>query len=96
LEGVNTFPMQIACEPSMVVQSEGQMQGQSVSREHFGHTTGGERAEQKRPQESGILKGEGTFSSETQKRVDFGPKKGERAEAKRPVDSTLFRVIRGN
>ena len=75
-----------------MLQTEGKIEGRSVHREHFPGHASGERAEARRPQESGILKGEGSFSTETHKRAEFGPKKGERAEAVRPADSDLVRV----
>lgn len=56
----------------------------------------GERAERKIPAESGILKGQGTFASETQQRAEFGPKRAERMTAVRPADSDLFKVGENN
>lgn len=68
------------------------MPNQTVNRDEYGRVTAAERAEARRPLESGILKGEGKFPTETHKRVEFGPKHGERAEAWRPTDSDVFKV----
>jgi hypothetical protein len=67
------------------------MDGQTVNRDEYRHTKG-ERAEQRRPEESGILRGEGSFASETHKHVEFAPKQGERVGPIRPVNSELFTV----
>ena len=67
------------------------MEGRGVNREEYGREGKGDRFPASRPKESGILKGEGSFTSETHKRVEFGPKRGERSEAVRPADSDILR-----
>lgn len=52
----------------------------------------GERYEMKKPKDSGILQGDGSFLADTEKNFEYGPKKGERYEIVRPGTSEIWKV----
>lgn len=52
----------------------------------------GERYEARRPKDSDVLKGEGTFDVESVNRSEYKMKAGERYDAKRPHSSGIFKV----
>ena len=72
-------------------QVKGAMQKNSLAHEEY---TGkkGERYEAKRPLDSDVLRGEGSFISKTQKEIDYAPKKGERYKAVKPSDADVWKV----
>lgn len=67
------------------------MDGESVS--HREHTvTKGERYEMKKPIDSDLLHGDGSFIAETEKNAQYTQKKGERYETVRPEVSEIWKV----
>ena len=67
------------------------MDSATVNRTDYSYTKG-ERFEAVRPQDSTILKGDGSFTRETSTLIDYQAKVGERYDAKRPQSSDLWKV----
>lgn len=67
------------------------MDSVTVNRQDYSHTKG-DRFEAVKPQDSGILKGDGSFTRETSTLSDYQAKVGERYESKRPQSSDLWKV----
>lgn len=63
----------------------------SVNRSEYTHQQG-EKLEAKRPKDSDILKGEGSFASDTHTRSEYVPKKGERYDPKKHDTSEIWKV----
>ena len=73
------------------LQNEGPLDATSVNTIEYAAKSG-ERYEARRPKDSDLLKGEGSFISETNTAVEYGPKKGERYDAKKPGSSEIWKV----
>lgn len=67
------------------------MQKDSLARSEYTEKKG-ERYEAKRPTDSNILQGDGSFNTKTQTDLDFIPKKGERFKTIKPEDSDVWKA----
>lgn len=67
------------------------MDGDSVSHQEHRAMTG-ERYATKKPKDSDLLRGDGSFVAETEKKIEYALKKGERCEAVRPGTSEIWKV----
>jgi hypothetical protein len=76
---------------SLNFQTEDKFAEMTVNKENFVPTIG-DRFETRRPPDSDLLKGDGSFSAETQHCRDFQPVTGERCEIQRPTTSDLWKV----
>ena len=65
--------------------------GTSTTKDEFQHKSG-ERYETRKPRDSGILKGEGKFETQTVKSAEFGTKQGERYDIKKREVSDIWKV----
>lgn len=70
------------------------MSGSTVNRDEYSSNQKGEKYQlAKKPKESGILKGEGSFAQETSTSLEFTPKQGERYPVKTNKESSeLWKV----
>ena len=66
----------------------------TVNRSEYGREGRGERAPRRIPVEEGaeLLRGDGSFLSETSKSAEFQPKKGDRFEARVQGASDIWKV----
>lgn len=67
------------------------MEGDTVSHQDYAHAKG-ERYSVKKPKDSDLLRGEGSFTSETTKTVEYTQKRGERYETARQEASEIWKV----
>lgn len=67
------------------------MQSQSVAQSDY-TSKKAEKYEVKKPKDSDIFRGEGTFDAKTQKEVDYTMKKGERYDVVRQQESDVWKV----
>lgn len=63
----------------------------TVTQEEFSRKKG-ERYETKKPKDSDILKGDGSFAEQTEKETEFTQKMGERYETVKPGTSDIWKV----
>lgn len=71
----------------------GEIEGESVSHQEH-KAVKGDRYEVKKPKDSDILRGDGSFVVETDKSIEYAAKKGERYETIRPESSDIWKVIK--
>lgn len=67
------------------------MEKSTVNRDEYSNLKG-ERYEMKKPVDSEILKGDGSFTGETHMRTEYTPKKGERSELRHHEPSDIWKV----
>lgn len=65
----------------------------TIAQEEYNKKTG-ERYRPKKPKDSNILQGDGTFETETQKSIDYIQKKGERYPVVRHDESDVWKVTK--